>query len=82
MDLLVREIKQSGFGRAMGVEGLRAMCQVQHLSLDRVKMPARTPLGYPYTEQKLSWIERLMRVSYGGAAGPVSRLLRRVMGIE
>jgi succinate-semialdehyde dehydrogenase/glutarate-semialdehyde dehydrogenase len=74
-------IKQSGFGRAMGPEGLRAMCHVRHLSFERVKPPARHPLAHPYTEDKYRWILRGVQSLYDGGSGLAAKLARRVMGI-
>jgi succinate-semialdehyde dehydrogenase/glutarate-semialdehyde dehydrogenase len=75
-------IKHSGFGRALGPEGLRAMCTVRHLSYDRVKLPPRNPLGYPYTEDKYRLILRAVRTLYDRSSGLGGRLLRRAMGLS
>jgi succinate-semialdehyde dehydrogenase/glutarate-semialdehyde dehydrogenase len=58
-------VKQSGFGRVHGPEALRAMCQPKHVSLDRVRPPARDPLWYPYTPGGLRWLRRGARLLFG-----------------
>lgn len=58
-------IKQSGFGRAMGDDALREMCDVRHISVDRVPL-AKDPLGFPYTEKSYAWFKKGMRVLFGG----------------
>jgi len=64
-------IKQSGFGRVHGVESLRDMCQRKHLSYDRVPAPARDPLWFPYTARSFHWLQRGVRLVFGG--GPLGR---------
>src|SRR5262249_22497920 len=49
-------IKQSGFGRAMGDEGLREMCNVKHISVDRMAM-GNDPLWFPYTKRSYGWLK-------------------------
>jgi succinate-semialdehyde dehydrogenase/glutarate-semialdehyde dehydrogenase len=68
-------IKQSGFGRAMGEEGLRSMCHTRHLSLERVKMPKRNPFGFPYTEKNYRRFGRALRAMFssGGIFHRMSR---------
>jgi succinate-semialdehyde dehydrogenase/glutarate-semialdehyde dehydrogenase len=58
-------IKQSGFGRAMGDDALREMCDVRHISVDRVPL-ARDPVQFPYTEKSYAWFKKGMRVLFGG----------------
>ena len=57
-------IKQSGFGRAMGDDSLREMCDMRHISVDRVAM--KDPLGFPYSEASYDWFRKGLRVMFGG----------------
>jgi succinate-semialdehyde dehydrogenase/glutarate-semialdehyde dehydrogenase len=66
-------VKQSGFGRVMGEDSLRDMCDMQHISADRIKMPGKDPLWYPYTESSYQWFRRGLRALYSGGG-----LLRRI----
>jgi acyl-CoA reductase-like NAD-dependent aldehyde dehydrogenase len=61
-------IKQSGFGRVHGTEGLRDMCHRKHVSYDRVPAPARDPLWFPYTARSFHWLKRGVRLVFGGGA--------------
>ena len=67
-------IKQSGFGRVMGEEGLRAMCNVRHLCLDRFKLPPKNPLAFPYTEKRYNWVLKATRAMF--TSGGVFKRLR------
>jgi succinate-semialdehyde dehydrogenase/glutarate-semialdehyde dehydrogenase len=69
-------MKQSGFGRVMGEEGLRAMCHVRHLCLDRVKLPPGNPLAFPYTEKRYHWALKATRAMFssGGIFKRLSEL--------
>ena len=44
-------VKESGFGRVHGEEGLRDMCEIRHVNYDRVTLGSREPLWYPYGER-------------------------------
>ena len=59
-------IKQSGFGRAMGDDALREMCDARHISVDRVGMGDKDPLWFPFTEKSYGWFKKGMRVLFGG----------------
>jgi succinate-semialdehyde dehydrogenase/glutarate-semialdehyde dehydrogenase len=65
-------IKQSGFGRVHGVEGLREMCNRKHVSWDRFASPP-PPHWFPYTAKSYSWLRRGMKLVFGGGS-----LLQRV----
>jgi succinate-semialdehyde dehydrogenase/glutarate-semialdehyde dehydrogenase len=65
-------IKQSGFGRVMGDDSLRELCDVRHVSVDRVPM-SNDPLWFPYTEKSYRWLERGMRALFT-SGGVVQRL--------
>jgi acyl-CoA reductase-like NAD-dependent aldehyde dehydrogenase len=66
-------IKQSGFGRAMGDDALREMCDQRHISVDRVAMGSKDPLWFPYTETSYTWFKKGLRVMFGGG-GLMKRL--------
>jgi succinate-semialdehyde dehydrogenase/glutarate-semialdehyde dehydrogenase len=59
-------IKQSGFGRAMGDDALREMCNQRHVSVDRVPVGGKDPLWFPYTEKSYGWFKKGLRVMFGG----------------
>jgi succinate-semialdehyde dehydrogenase/glutarate-semialdehyde dehydrogenase len=59
-------IKQSGFGRALGDDSLREMCNVRHISVDRMALGQKDPLWFPYTEKSYAWFKKGMRVMFGG----------------
>jgi acyl-CoA reductase-like NAD-dependent aldehyde dehydrogenase len=58
-------IKQSGFGRAMGDDSLREMCDTRHISVDRIGV-SKDPLWFPYTEKSYGWFKRGMRAMFSG----------------
>lgn len=58
-------VKQSGFGRVHGVEGLREMCHRKHVSFDRIPGPARDPYWYPYTARSFHWLQRGFKLLFG-----------------
>jgi acyl-CoA reductase-like NAD-dependent aldehyde dehydrogenase len=64
-------IKQSGFGRVHGAESLRDMCYRKHLTFDRIGAPARDPFWFPYTARSFHWLERGVRLVFGG--GPLGK---------
>jgi acyl-CoA reductase-like NAD-dependent aldehyde dehydrogenase len=59
-------VKQSGFGRAMGDDALREMCDVRHISVDRVAVGQGDPLWFPYTEKSYALFQKGLRVLFGG----------------
>ena len=71
-------IKESGFGRVFGPEGLRAMCNVKHLCLERMKMPAKNPMAFPYTEKGYKWFEKTLRALY--TSGGIFKRLSELFG--
>ena len=60
-------IKNSGFGRVHGIEGLREMCTRKHVSWERFKSPS-PPHWFPYTAKSFHWLQRGMRVLFGGGS--------------
>jgi succinate-semialdehyde dehydrogenase/glutarate-semialdehyde dehydrogenase len=66
-------LKQSGFGRIHGEEGLRAMAVVRHVSFDRIRPPKRDPLWFPYSDLGYEWGMKGLRMLFSGQG-----LLRRV----
>lgn len=60
-------VKQSGFGRVMGADALRDLCDVRHVSVDRFSIGAKDPHWFPYTQSSLDWLKRGMRVIFSRA---------------
>jgi acyl-CoA reductase-like NAD-dependent aldehyde dehydrogenase len=69
-------IKQSGFGRVLGEESLRDVCDVKHVSVPRVGFGGDL-LWYPYDERKYDWFRRTTRALFsgGGLLGRLGQLL-------
>jgi succinate-semialdehyde dehydrogenase/glutarate-semialdehyde dehydrogenase len=65
-------IKQSGFGRVMGDESLRDMCDVRHVSVDRVKMGGDA-LWFPYSDASYGWLKKGMRALFS-SGGVLKRI--------
>jgi succinate-semialdehyde dehydrogenase/glutarate-semialdehyde dehydrogenase len=61
-------IKQSGFGRVHGVEGLREMCHRKHVSYGVLPAPTRDPYWYPYTAKSFHWLQRGVKLLFGGGS--------------
>jgi succinate-semialdehyde dehydrogenase/glutarate-semialdehyde dehydrogenase len=61
-------IKQSGFGRVLGDESLRDMCDIRHVNVDRIAMSGKDPLWYPFTEKSYSWYTRGLRAMFSGGS--------------
>jgi len=66
-------IKNSGFGRVHGEDALRDMCEVRHLSFDRVRPPSRDPIWFPYSNKAYQWTLKGVKALFGGR-GVVARL--------
>jgi succinate-semialdehyde dehydrogenase/glutarate-semialdehyde dehydrogenase len=60
-------IKNSGFGRMMGDDSLREMCDVKHVSVDRLAT-SDDPLWFPYTEKTLNLARKATRLVLGGGS--------------
>jgi succinate-semialdehyde dehydrogenase/glutarate-semialdehyde dehydrogenase len=67
-------VKDSGFGRVHGEEGLRAMCEIRHVNYDRFTMGSREPLWYPYGETLYKTAQKGMRLLFR-AGNPVQKIL-------
>jgi acyl-CoA reductase-like NAD-dependent aldehyde dehydrogenase len=59
-------VKQSGFGRIHGEDGLRDMAERRHVNFDRFAQPSRDPLWYPYTQKSFQWLSRGVRALFAG----------------
>jgi len=66
-------MKQSGFGRVMGDESLREMCDVRHVNVDRIHT-AKEPIWFPYTEKGYSVFRRTTKLLFSGG-GPLKKLI-------
>ena len=65
-------IKQSGFGRVMGDESLRELCDARHISVDRIHVE-RDPFWFPYSERSYDWFRKGLRTLFGGG-GLISKV--------
>ncbi len=59
-------VKQSGFGRVHGDQSLRDLCNPKYVTFDRVSPPTRDPLWFPYTAKGYAWMQRGVRLLFGG----------------
>jgi acyl-CoA reductase-like NAD-dependent aldehyde dehydrogenase len=55
-------IKNSGFGRVHGDEGLRDMCELRHVNYNRVPTVKREPVWFPYRKTTYVTMSRIMRL--------------------
>lgn len=67
-------VKESGFGRVHGDEGLRDLCEVRHVNYDRVSLGSREPLWYPYGEKSYKAALKGLRLLFRGGS-PVQKIL-------
>ncbi len=67
-------VKDSGFGRVHGEEGLRSMCELRHVNYDRVTMGAHEPLWYPYSDKLYKAAHKGLRLLFR-AGNPVRKVL-------
>jgi hypothetical protein len=44
------------------------MTTAKHLSFDRVAPPPRDPFWFPYTAKSFHWLQRGMRLLFGGGS--------------
>jgi acyl-CoA reductase-like NAD-dependent aldehyde dehydrogenase len=59
-------IKQSGFGRVHGEQSIRDLCHEKYVSFDRIPPPSRDPVWFPYTAKSYAWLQRGVRLVFGG----------------
>jgi succinate-semialdehyde dehydrogenase/glutarate-semialdehyde dehydrogenase len=64
-------VKDSGYGRVHGEEGLRDMCEVRHVSYDRLALGSRDPMWFPYSEGSYRAFVKGMRLLF--RSGSVAR---------
>jgi acyl-CoA reductase-like NAD-dependent aldehyde dehydrogenase len=69
-------IKHSGFGRVHGEQSLRDLCHEKYVSFDRVPAPSRDPVWFPYTSKNYAWLQRGVRLIFGGGT-----LAKRIGGL-
>ncbi len=55
-------VKDSGYGRIHGDEGLREMCETRHVNYNRVPAIKREPVWFPYRKSTYGTMTRIMRV--------------------
>jgi succinate-semialdehyde dehydrogenase/glutarate-semialdehyde dehydrogenase len=65
-------IKQSGFGRVLGDDSLKELCNAKHVGVDRLATE-RDPLWFPYTDRTLSIARKAVKAVLGGG-GVLKRL--------
>ncbi len=53
-------VKQSGLGLTHSDDGLRALCELRHVNIDRLA-PRRELWWYPYSDKTYGWVLRAMR---------------------
>jgi acyl-CoA reductase-like NAD-dependent aldehyde dehydrogenase len=61
-------IKDSGFGRVHGEDALRDMAERRVVMDDRVPMPARNPLWFPYGRDSYLFFQKTVRMLFGGGS--------------
>jgi len=59
-------VKDSGFGRVHGEDALRDMAEKRVVMEDRVPMPARNPLWFPYGKDSYRFFQKTARLLFGG----------------
>lgn len=67
-------IKESGFGRVMGDDALRDLCNVKHVVIDRIAT-SREPVWFPYDDRSLRVTRKAVQLVFGGRAA-LERLRR------
>ncbi|MGE4145361.1 MAG: aldehyde dehydrogenase family protein [Planctomycetota bacterium] len=61
-------VKESGYGKTRGPEGLRAMTRVKHVAYDRFHL-RDAPVWFPYTAEKYRTISDFLPVLFGSRPG-------------
>jgi succinate-semialdehyde dehydrogenase/glutarate-semialdehyde dehydrogenase len=68
-------VKESGFGRVHGEDGLRDMCEVRHVNYDRLAVSLeRDPVWFPYGERTYNAALKGLRLLFRSGS-PVKKLL-------
>jgi succinate-semialdehyde dehydrogenase/glutarate-semialdehyde dehydrogenase len=68
-------IKNSGYGKVHGSAGLRGMCFVKHVGMNRLPLPARSPFWFPYRQADFPRALGALRALFSGT-GPFGRLAK------
>ncbi|MFO0661202.1 MAG: aldehyde dehydrogenase family protein [Polyangiaceae bacterium] len=68
-------VKASGFGRVHGEDALRDMCEIRHVSVDRIPSLERDPFWPPYSDAAYGWFKTAMNVMFKGS---VSERIRKL----
>lgn len=68
-------IKNSGYGKVHGLEGLRSMCWAKHISVNRTPLPARSPFWFPYSSRDIPRALAGLRLLFT-RHGPAGRLAK------
>lgn len=58
-------VKDSGFGRVLGEDSLKELCQVKHINVDRFAT-SNDPLWFPYTDKGLALARKATKLVFGG----------------
>jgi succinate-semialdehyde dehydrogenase/glutarate-semialdehyde dehydrogenase len=67
-------VKDSGFGRVHGDEGLLDMCEVRHVNYNRTPTLRREPVWFPYRKRAYGTMVRLMRV-FMRSGSPMKKMI-------
>jgi succinate-semialdehyde dehydrogenase/glutarate-semialdehyde dehydrogenase len=67
-------VKESGFGRVHGEEGLREMCEVRHVNYDRLTLGRREATWFPYGERSYRTFLKGVRLLFRSGS-PVKKVL-------
>jgi succinate-semialdehyde dehydrogenase/glutarate-semialdehyde dehydrogenase len=67
-------IHHSGYGRVHGDEGLREMCDLRHVNVNRVRTLKREPVWFPYRRAGYGMMLRIMR-AFMRSGSPVKRVI-------
>jgi len=61
-------VKHSGIGRVHGEDALRDMSEARHVNVNRIPLPSRDPLWFPYTPEAFRWLSKATRAMFGGGS--------------
>lgn len=74
-------VKESGIGRVHGDDGLRHLCEKYHVNYDRMPMPDRLPISYPYSKTTYNAISRATKLMYASSLGDRVKAFREMFGV-